>query len=357
MSGSNYNPRNIQYIPAVINFAFLDLAQNRSFFKGLNISGIRNNRVKIPLSVPAVGGLFPEEEIVLMNQYPGRKCSGTLFFVIFSDLDGTLLDHHTYEWQAARPALNLCNRLKYPVVLVSSKTRAEMEILRDEMSISGPFVTENGGGVFIPPRPDVSPGSDATGGACPQEMKKLSLGLPYPRLVAALREIRKELGLNLKGFSDMKVNEISRLTGLDPDSARLAAMREYDEPFIILNEQPSDLAAVVQAAEKRGLTITTGGRFYHLQGGNDKGQAMDRVLSWYRQCHGNVASVALGDSPNDFPMLERADFPVFVGVPKDAAALTEKIPRLTVTPEQGPRGWNSAVQNILERYLNRPADG
>jgi len=34
-SGSNFNPRNIQYIPVVEIFVFLDLEQNRTFFKGL----------------------------------------------------------------------------------------------------------------------------------------------------------------------------------------------------------------------------------------------------------------------------------------------------------------------------------
>jgi len=36
MSGSNCNPRNIQYIPPVKIFAFLELEQNCAFFKGFN---------------------------------------------------------------------------------------------------------------------------------------------------------------------------------------------------------------------------------------------------------------------------------------------------------------------------------
>jgi len=34
-SGSNFNPRNIQYIPVVEIFAFLELEQKLTFFKGL----------------------------------------------------------------------------------------------------------------------------------------------------------------------------------------------------------------------------------------------------------------------------------------------------------------------------------
>ncbi len=38
-SGSNVNPRNIQYIPVVEIFAFLELEQKLPFFKGLYAKG------------------------------------------------------------------------------------------------------------------------------------------------------------------------------------------------------------------------------------------------------------------------------------------------------------------------------
>ena len=50
--------------------------------------------------------------------------------MVFTDLDGTLLDHDTYRWDEAEPALTLCASRNVPVILVSSKTRAEMNALR-----------------------------------------------------------------------------------------------------------------------------------------------------------------------------------------------------------------------------------
>ena len=70
--------------------------------------------------------------------------------LVFTDLDGTLLDHHTYSWKEALPALERCRKKSVPVVLVSSKTRAEMAVLHQELKLSAPFVSENGGGVFFP---------------------------------------------------------------------------------------------------------------------------------------------------------------------------------------------------------------
>ncbi len=283
------------------------------------------------------------------------SASDTPFYLIFTDLDGTLLDNNTYEWEEAKPALNLCEKLKVPVILASSKTRAEMDSLRRKLSLSAPFISENGGGVFFPsemfeaPAPGVS--LDASpDGPLPQRDRglwKWSLGTPYPRLIKEIREIREELGWNIRGFSDMSIEEISDLTGLDLQTSRLAAMREYDEPFIFLEEQPGNRNALFRAAEQRGLKVTVGGRFYHLHGRNDKGKAMGKVISWYKQFHGAVASIALGDSPNDFAMLERADYPVLTRSQHDFPKLKEKIPCLRVTREMGPAGWNSAVWGIL----------
>jgi len=282
-----------------------------------------------------------------MRKHPVLEKSETPFYVIFTDLDGTLLDHNTYEWEKAKPALELCEKLKVPVVFVSSKTRSEMETLRRRMSISDPFISENGGGIFFSDTDFLAPPPNASLVSGTEGLWKFSLGLSYPHLVKALHEIREKLGLNLRGFSDMKVDEISHLTGLDPKASRAATKREFDEPFLVFHERTSDHGVIVEAAEERGLTVTAGGRFYHLQGGNDKGQAMGMIIAWYEQSHRKVISISLGDSPNDFPMLERADYPVLVRSQRDFSSLKEKIPRLRVTREMGPAGWNSAVLGIL----------
>ena len=39
------------------------------------------------------------------------------------------------------------------------------------------------------------------------------------------------------------------------------------------------------AAETRGLNVTLGGRFFHLHGKNDKGAAVKKLISWYKESH------------------------------------------------------------------------
>ena len=70
--------------------------------------------------------------------------------VVFSDLDGTLLDHDTYSFDAARPALERLRVDGVPLILCTSKTRAEIAPLRRALGNTHPFISENGGAVFIP---------------------------------------------------------------------------------------------------------------------------------------------------------------------------------------------------------------
>ena len=279
-----------------------------------------------------------------MGEGSSPGASNRPFLMIFTDLDGTLLDQNTYGWEEAGPALDLCKRLNVPVILASSKTRAEMDLLRRMLSMASPFITENGGGVFFPKEAFNEP---LPGASLDEGLWKWSLGVPYAYLVKGLQEIRDKLGWDIKGFSDMSTEEISRLTGLDQEASRLAALREYDEPFIILDKQVPDKDALFKIVSEIGFTITPGGRFYHLQGNNDKGRAMEKVVDWYRQSYRDVITIALGDSPNDFPMLERADYPVLVRSQQEFPTLIKRIPRLRVTSEMGPKGWNSAILDIL----------
>jgi mannosyl-3-phosphoglycerate phosphatase len=233
------------------------------------------------------------------------------------------------------------------VIAVSSKTRAEIVVIRRQLGITAPFISENGGGIFfekgsfgaLEPLPET---------IVDQGLCKLALGAPYEDLVDCLREIGKELGWNIRGFVDMSLQEISQRTGLNESAARLARQREFDEPFVVVAPQSAEEGLLSEAARKRGYIISVGGRFYHLHGKNEKGHAVDVIRSLYVKLYGEVTTVALGDSPNDFPMLQRADIPVLVRSNREFTALEETILHLKRTREKGPRGWNSAVLDILD---------
>ena len=269
----------------------------------------------------------------------------TRFMIIFTDLDGTLLDRETYDWVAAEPALDACRRRGVPVVMVSSKTRAEMERVRIELGLNAPFISENGGGVFFPKKSVREPPPKAVDAG---NLWVWPLGPSYRNLVRALRDMRHELGWKIRGFSEMPPEEISRLTGLNREACLLAARREYDEPFVL--EKPYERVASMleKAAASRGLRVSAGGRFFHLPGKNGKAEAVQKLISWYKKTYPRICAIGLGDSPNDFGMLKAVNNPVLIRSDRRFLGIEKDIPGVRITSETGPRGWNVAVLDLLQ---------
>ena len=185
--------------------------------------------------------------------------------IVFTDLDGTLLDDENYSWEAARPALEELRRRGIPCVLVTSKTRAEVEFWRNLMENSDPFIVENGAAVFIPKGyfPFQIPGAITRG-----KFEVLEWGTPYGVLIAALEEASRSARCKVVGFHQMTAQAVSEACGMPLDQAVLAKQREYDEPFRIV--EPARADALLSELEARGLHWTEGGRFHHVCGPNDK---------------------------------------------------------------------------------------
>lgn len=314
--------------------------------------------------------------------------------VIFSDLDATLLDHQTYSYQAALPALKKVKKRGIPVVLCTSKTRAEAEAVAGRLGLQHPFIVENGGAIFIPE--DYFPESVYRSAGL-RTFKKdnyrvIQFGTSYRRLRLALKVIEKKTGRKLIGFGDLGAGEIARVTGLSLGKAELARRREYDEPFFLENspkfelikeaerqgkrkimktacihkaqvrgtipgrsrgiegsvEQDKLFRKIKEIARSQGLKITAGGRFFHLTGNNDKGRAVRVLKKLYRLNLGKMITIGLGDSENDWPMLRVVDLPVLVARPDGIdLKLPETGAKLLRTSRPGPEGWAEAVDFLL----------
>jgi mannosyl-3-phosphoglycerate phosphatase len=174
--------------------------------------------------------------------------------VVFTDLDGTLLDSSTYSFEAAREALDELRDRSILVVLVSSKTRAEIEPLRSGLRNEHPFIVENGGAVVVPSAYFPFELAAAT---THDQYVLVELGTSYSVLRRALKEIERELGVELRGYGDMSLEEIVTRTGLSRPEAELAMQRHYDEPFVVDHER-CPLEALTQAVTAHGLCLTTG---------------------------------------------------------------------------------------------------
>ncbi|MCE3222921.1 MAG: putative Mannosyl-3-phosphoglycerate phosphatase [Nitrospira sp.] len=267
--------------------------------------------------------------------------------IVYSDLDGCLLDAASYSFEAAHVALSMIRRLGAALVLVSSKTRAEMEPLRVRLSPLHPFIVENGGALYVPKGYFPFPIKDSISNG---NYDVLAIGTPYLLLRAALKEIGRDLGYRLQGFGDLSVEEVARVTGLSAAEALLAMEREYDEPFVVDGPE-IEWNRLQKAAQGRGLQCTRGGRFYHLMGSNDKGVASLVLMECYRRLAreegGGVVTIGLGDSLNDLPMLALMDHPILVQKPDRSYDPDVQLPHLIRAVGVGPVGWNRSLTDLL----------
>lgn len=261
--------------------------------------------------------------------------------VIFSDLDGTLLDHHTYSWQDAAPALEKLRDRGVPLVLCSSKTRSEMAPLWGELGLSAPFIAENGGGVYAPAGHGLA---DETWQPAGESWLVNPIGMPIAELRERFQSFKDDF--KARGFGDMTDQEVADITGLPLAQAALARLREFNEP-VLLPDPQAQADDFMAAARDAGLQATRGGRFFHLLGGGDKGKAVNLVSDLYRRAEPGLITAALGDAPNDLAMFQAVDRPIQVA--KHDASLAElDAPNLKRVPLPGPQGWNQAVLDLLE---------
>lgn len=264
--------------------------------------------------------------------------------LVFTDLDGTLLDHDSYSFKGAHEALQHLHVHSIPIILTTSKTRAEVHKLQKQLGLSEPFIVENGGGLFMPCDTELLPADtlEVFDDCCGRQF-----GRPYSYIRRIFKKIQSKY--NIKGFGDMSVDEIMAATGLDREDARLAAQRDFTEPFLFLAE-PRFLE-INEAVAEYNLNITRGGRFYHLMAAEqDKGRAVAQTINLFKMGHRKkFITVGLGDAENDYPMLKTVEIPVLIPKP-DGNYENFDLPGLRRAPHPGSRGWGAAVTDILNEY-------
>lgn len=263
--------------------------------------------------------------------------------IIVTDLDGTLLHPGNYSFEDAIPALEEAQRADIPVVFCSSKTRAEIEVYRRQLHNNDPFISENGGGIYIPDGYFADPENGCVDG----EYIVTVLGRPYNVIRRIFDDIRDRTGVRVRGFGDMSPEDVEQLTGMKLSDAVLSKQRDFDEPFIF-EEGEDRIGEFLNAIENAGLHWTQG-RFYHILGDNDKGKAIRRLMDYYRETRKIMVTIGIGDSFNDLPLLQNVDFPVLVQKEDGSYEKRIKIENIIHARGIGPAGWGREVSKLIRR--------
>ena len=119
--------------------------------------------------------------------------------------------------------------------------------------------------------------------------------------------------------------------------------------LLITPESKEQLAVFTQAITAQGFKLIKGGRFYHVIGLFDKGQAIDASRDFFAKKYPNkqVVTIGLGDSPNDLPMLETVDIAIVIKSGRSAEMKLNNT-RAIFSTKEGPAGWNEEILKLLE---------
>ncbi len=270
---------------------------------------------------------------------------------VYTDLDGSLLDHHDYSHAAADSLLQALEKQDIPVIPVSSKTRAELLPLRKELNNRHPFIVENGAAVFIP-----------QGYFAEQPAETITQNGYWVKVFTSPRShwldkidaIAADFPDAFINFARLDINTIIDLTGLNPVAAQQASEREFGEPVHWLGSD-TDQTRFVTALEQAGANVLRGGRFLHISGNCGKGRALLWLNEQYKkQPHGiDPISIAIGDSQNDVAMLEAADHALIIRSPSHQPPVLSRNKNSSLSHSQGPTGWDEGLRKILHSLNNQ----
>ena len=265
--------------------------------------------------------------------------------VVFTDLDGTLIDFESYSPKVAGPLARKLVRRKIPLIFCSSKTLEEQLHLMKEMGLSTPCIVENGCGIFVPEKLDLL--SDQPSKDIPGFGKLVKLGVSNLIIQKAISKLSLDMGIDFRPYSKLTLLKISKITGLSEAAAQRAQNREFSET-LTASLDDEVWKEVNTRLNEVDLQCLCGGRFYTVTSQEcNKGTAMKMLMDAYRSSErGNWKSIAIGDSANDYDMLQSADQGYLVQK-SDGSWNEMNIPRLKQISGVGPQGWVEAIRDAI----------
>lgn len=272
--------------------------------------------------------------------------------IIFTDLDGSLLDHYTYSFSAAGGLLKKLESLDIPVVPVTSKTYCEVLRLRDVMDNQHPFVSENGAAVFIPrgyfsrrPKGFSEQGKFWVYRNC--RSREYWLEVLDTKAGAFAGEFETFSSI----VDKQGIQGLVQLTGLSTQQAALSHRREHSEPILWTGTEKRK-KLFVETLSKGDVRLVQGGRFLSLGGHTDKGKALLQLQSIYAANHKpkTIQSLAIGDGINDIGMLEAASCALIIKSANHQPPAVSRTDNTFLSTKTGPQGWVEGVSTWLKTF-------
>ena len=255
---------------------------------------------------------------------------------VVSDVDGTLMDH-SYDLTPAKETIKLLQELSIPVILCTSKTAAEVKVIRKELSLTDPYIVENGAAIH--------------GETLKRVNGEIILGEKYEILENILINISNEINYELQPLNNISNQEATELTGLEGHSLDLMRDRHWSMPF--LNPPENKEEEINICCKRFGVEIFRGNRMSHMLSINsNKGKAINALKNYSN--NPNIKIIGLGDSPNDLPLLLNSDYKIVIPSPSGPnLKLLEKLNgyQFTLASEPNGYGWKNEINKLIKNLV------
>jgi len=253
---------------------------------------------------------------------------------VVSDVDGTLMDH-SYDLTPAKETIKTLQKLSIPVILCTSKTAAEVKVIRQELNLTDPYIVENGAAIY--------------GESLQKVNGKIILGKKYETLEQILNLISKEIDYELIPLNNLADSEATELTGLKGNSLTLMRDRHWSMPFL---NPPVFLEEKINiCCKKFNVNIFKGNRMSHLLSTkSNKGIAIN-ALKEYSNIQ-NIEVIGLGDSPNDLPLLLNSDIKIVIpGIDGPNLNLLNQLKdfEFILASEPNGYGWKNEINKLINK--------
>jgi mannosyl-3-phosphoglycerate phosphatase len=269
--------------------------------------------------------------------------------VLFSDPD-TLRDEGTTGWAQTRTAIQALEDQGVAVVLWGNETRSQMEVIQRDLDLHHPFISETGAGLFVP---HGYFRDRLVGGRVGPNYRIVDFGKPYDQVVEALHDVARKVGTNIIAFSDMSIHDVAQSCDLSLSQARLAKLREYDEPFRVIDSEPATYSRLCSSLRRLDLRCFTHETFHHATGVTSKTQSLRLLASLYRHASSDahVLTIGLAKARSESALLQCVDVPVVVqGDTAGCSRLGRKVPTARFANAAGPQGWCEAILQLIVAY-------
>ena len=267
--------------------------------------------------------------------------------LIFSDLDGTFLNHNDYSYSDLKKFISKIKK-KSEIIFSSSKTFSEIRKICKKININFPFIVENGACIYFPKN---------YFNFKPLHQKIIEyqnfIGLPIGS--NNLRKLKDQIDKNFKKdfkfsfFSELNDKKIAKITNLKIKDVADSKKRQFSDP-IYWKDTNKNLKLFKKQVKEKKIIISEGGRFIHLDVDYDKGKAVQKFLEIYKnQKSKSLLTISLGDSENDISMLELTNYSCCIkSSPKKKLCLKKSF-NIYYSVKEAPLGWKESLEFIFKK--------